>query len=299
MDEKDQNNATPAPEPNSDKGIVKGKKNQIIATVIVIVVVVAGLYVANRYWIKPALSKHAATAAVSGGKYQAAPAFTITDIKGQKLSLDSFRGKVVLLNFWATWCGPCRDEIPGFVQLQQKYGPQGFQILGISMDYTPAPVGPFYNEFHMNYPVAMGNAKLGALYGGIYGLPTSFLIGRDGRIYDAVPGEVDKARWEGEIQTLLAQNPNQEAKNFKPAGQSAEVAVETPAEANSAIPGVDVTKLSKTEVAQYKDKLSKQKCTCGCNMSVLQCRMDDSLCAVSRDMAKAELAKLQKASPTI
>lgn len=276
-----------------------GRKNQIIATAIVAVVVVAGLYAANRYWIKPALANHTTTKVASSGKNPEAPAFTVTDIKGQRLSLDSFRGKVVLLNFWATWCGPCRDEIPSFVQLQQKYGSQGFQILGISMDDSPAPVGPFYQQFHMNYPVAMGNAKLGALYGGIYGLPTNFLIGRDGRIYDDVPGEVDKARWEQEIQTLLAQNPNEEAKNFKPAGQSADVALETPAEANSPIPGIDVTKLNKTQLAQYKDTLSKQKCTCGCSFNVLQCRVNDPPCATSRDMAKAELAKMKKSSSSI
>lgn len=279
-----------------------GNKNRVIGVVIVVIVVVVGLYAANRYWIKPAVSARASSkvTVAPGGKNPEAPAFTVTDINGQKLSLDDYRGKVVLLNFWATWCGPCREEIPSFVQLQQKYGPQGFQIIGISMDDSPTPVGPFYKQFHMNYPVAMGNAKLGALYGGIYGLPTNFLIGRDGRIYDDVPGEVDKTRWEQEIETLLAESPNQEAANFKPAGESAQVSVETPAEANSPIPGVDVTKLNKTELARYKDALTKATCTCGCKMNVLQCRMEDSLCATSHDMAKAELAKLaKKSSPAI
>lgn len=276
-----------------------GKKNRIIAAVIIAVVVIAGLYAANRYWIKPTLSAHANNPVVASGKNPAAPAFTLTDIKGEKLSLDSFRGKVVLLNFWATWCGPCREEIPGFVQLQQHYGPQGFQILGISMDDSPGPVGPFYKEFHMNYPVAMGNAKLGALYGGIYGLPTSFLIGRDGRIYDDVPGEVDMARWRQEIETLLAMRPNEEAKNFKPAGESAKVSLETPAEANSPVPGIDVTKLSKVQLARFQEALSKSQCTCGCLMNVLQCRKNDNACAVSHDMAKAEMAKITKPGSAI
>lgn len=280
-----------------------GNKNRVITGIIIAIVVVVGLYAANRYWIKPALSAHASAKvslkAASDGKNPQAPAFTVTDISGQKLSLDEYRGKVVLLNFWATWCGPCREEIPSFVKLQEKYGPQGFQIIGISMDDSPAPVGPFYQQFHMNYPVAMGNAKLGALYGGIYGLPTNFLIGRDGRIYDDVPGEVDSARWEQEIQTLLAESPNQEAKNFKPAGESAQVSVETPAEANSPVPGIDVTKLNKTELAHYKDALTKAACTCGCKMNVLECRINDNACAVSHDMAKAELAKLRKTSPAI
>lgn len=279
-----------------------GNKNRIIAALIIAVVVIAGLYAANRFWIKPTLSAHAdnpAVASATSGKNPAAPAFTLTDIKGEQLSLGAFRGKVVLLNFWATWCGPCREEIPGFIKLQQRYGPQGFQIVGISMDDSPGPVGPFYKEFHMNYPVAMGNAKLGALYGGIYGLPTSFLIGRDGRIYDDVPGEVDMARWQQEIESLLAMSPNEEAKNFKPAGESAKVSLETPAEANSPVPGIDVTKLSKVQLARYKDVLTKAQCTCGCNMNVLQCRMNDNACAVSHDMAKAELSKITKPGSAI
>jgi thiol-disulfide isomerase/thioredoxin len=88
----------------------------------------------------------------------------------------------VLLDFWATWCVPCREEIPHFVELQDKYRERGLQIIGVSMDDSVDPVRPFAQQFHMNYPVVMGNAKLGEEYGGVLGLPIAFLLDQDGRI---------------------------------------------------------------------------------------------------------------------
>ena len=116
-------------------------------------------------------------------------------------------GKVVVLDFWATWCGPCRIEIPGFIELQKRYGAQGFTMIGISMDDSPEPVVDFYKELQMNYPVAVGNDRLGELYGGMPGLPTTFLIGRDGRIYAKHVGATDPSVFEAEIKQLLAVGP--------------------------------------------------------------------------------------------
>ncbi|MGB7133616.1 MAG: TlpA disulfide reductase family protein, partial [Candidatus Sulfotelmatobacter sp.] len=109
-----------------------------------------------------------------------APDFSLPDLTGKKIDLSSYRGKVVLLDFWATWCDPCREEIPDFIDLQKKYGSQGLQIIGVSMDDAPGPVRDFDRRFKMNYPVVMGNAKTGELYGGVLGLPITFLIERDG-----------------------------------------------------------------------------------------------------------------------
>jgi len=135
--------------------------------------------------------------------HRPAPDFSLPQLNGQDLRLSSYRGKIVLLDFWATWCDPCREETPGLVELQQKYGDQGLQIIGVSMDDTPEPVHLFYAQFHVNYPVVMGNAKTGELYGGVLGLPIAFLIGRDGLIYSKKIGATDMAVLDQDIQKLL------------------------------------------------------------------------------------------------
>jgi peroxiredoxin len=132
-----------------------------------------------------------------------APDFTLPQLDGHDLRLSSYRGKVVLLDFWATWCDLCREEIPHFVELQQKYASSGLQIIGISMDDSPDPVRPFSQQFHMNYPIVMGTAQTGALYRGILGLPIAFLIDRDGCIYAKHIGATSTEVFEKEIKSLL------------------------------------------------------------------------------------------------
>jgi cytochrome c biogenesis protein CcmG, thiol:disulfide interchange protein DsbE len=132
-----------------------------------------------------------------------APDFSLPLLTGGNLQLSASRGKVVLLDFWATWCDPCREEIPRFVDLQNKYGSQGLQIIGVSMDDQPGPVRDFYQRFQINYPVVMGDAKVGEAYGGVLGLPIAFVIGRDGRIYAKHIGATEISVFEKEIVGLL------------------------------------------------------------------------------------------------
>jgi len=132
-----------------------------------------------------------------------APDFTLSDLAGKPLRLSDYRGKVVLLDFWATWCDPCREETPHFVELQQKYGDRGLQIIGVSMDDSPDPVRKFYEQFHINYPVVMGTATIGEAYGGVLGLPIAFLIDGEGRIRSRHMGATDAAVFENEIVKLL------------------------------------------------------------------------------------------------
>lgn len=134
-----------------------------------------------------------------------APDFSLTDLQGNKLQLSAYRGNVVLLDFWATWCAPCRAEIPYFVRLQKQYQAEGLRIIGISLDDDVKPVREFYREFAMNYPVAMGNDKLAQQYGGILGLPVAFVIDRKGGIYRRHIGETDPATFDGDIRYLLQQ----------------------------------------------------------------------------------------------
>jgi peroxiredoxin len=135
--------------------------------------------------------------------HAAAPNFLLQDLDGKPLDLASYRGKIVLLDFWATWCTPCRDEIPHFVEFQDKYREQGFQVIGISMDDDPKPVRQFYQRFKMNYPVAVGNEEVAQTYGGVLGLPITFLISRDGRIAAKYVGAVEMPSIEQGIRSLL------------------------------------------------------------------------------------------------
>jgi cytochrome c biogenesis protein CcmG/thiol:disulfide interchange protein DsbE len=265
------------------------KTNKVVRLVVTIAVVVALGVVLDRYGVKRMAAQQASP------EHPMAPSFTLTDIFGQKLGLDQYRGKVILLDFWATWCGPCRLEIPGFIQLQKRYGSQGLQVIGLSEDSDGVgTVRDFYKRVGMDYRAALDNGKVGLLYGGIFGLPTTFLIGRDGRIYLKLPGAVDATYFEPGIKTLLAASPQTEVKNFPPLAGSESAEVETPAEANPVVPGIDLSKLTKPELAQYERTLSNQPCTCGCKVSVLQCRRADPGCLTSRDLARKTLRKLNK-----
>ena len=133
---------------------------------------------------------------------QVAPDFTVAD-GATSIHLANFRGKVVLLNFWATWCEPCLAEIPRFSAWQQRYGPSGLQILGVAMDDELQAVRQLAQRDHLAYPVIMGDAQLGQLYGGILGLPLSYLIDAQGRVVARYRGEPDLKQMERRLRVLL------------------------------------------------------------------------------------------------
>lgn len=285
-----------APEPSppaQETPPAKQKSLKVVVGALLAVVLVAGLYLVNRYWIAPATSRPAKFS----GDHPLAPAFSLTDLSGRKLSLADNKGKVVMLDFWATWCGPCRIEIPGFVELQNRYREQGFVIIGVSMDDGPEPVREFYQQYKMNYPVAMGDDRLGELYGGIFGLPTTFLIGRDGRIYAKHVGATQVSVFEEEIKKLLAAEGSGSAAGFTQSGQvraAEKIELGDPEEINSEVSGVNLSKLTATQKAQFKKQLEGQKCPCGCKFNLLECRQKDPRCGVSRRLAREQLEKLLK-----
>lgn len=131
--------------------------------------------------------------------------FVLKDIKNKNVKLADYRGKVVLLNFWATWCVPCRTEIPWFVEFQRTYGPRGFQALGVSADDTLDKLKPFVEQMHMTYPVLLGLGRNSLLdtYG-VAGLPVTVLIARDGRICARHTGMVDRQRFANQVEALLS-----------------------------------------------------------------------------------------------
>ena len=136
--------------------------------------------------------------------HKRAPEFVRTDLGHKRLDLNAYRGKVVLLDFWATWCAPCQVEMPSFVDWQKKYGPRGLQVIGISLDDDPVLVRSLVGKLKLNYPVAMGDVKLGDLYGGVLGLPVTYLIDRHGMIQAEFQGEADLGKIERQMQSLLS-----------------------------------------------------------------------------------------------
>lgn len=138
-------------------------------------------------------------------KSEAKLAFTVKDMNGADVRLTDYKGKVILLNYWATWCGPCKIEIPDLVALQAKYRDQGFVVLGVSQDDDPETLRAFASAYKMNYPVLVGRDQPDVLdaQGPLWGLPTSYLIGRDGTICTRHLGPATKEDFEREIKALL------------------------------------------------------------------------------------------------
>jgi thiol-disulfide isomerase/thioredoxin len=131
-----------------------------------------------------------------------APDFELQTLDGKTAHLRDYRGKAVLLNFWATYCVPCKEEMPWLIEFQKKYGPKGLVVLGIAMDDPPAPVRNFVQKMGVNYPILLGNQKLADEYW-VKGLPACIFIDRNGKITDQVPGAATRGFLENEIQLAL------------------------------------------------------------------------------------------------
>lgn len=136
--------------------------------------------------------------------HKSAPGFARKDIQGRPVDLASYRGRVVLLTFWATWCAPCQIEMPHFIRWQSEFAPQGFQVIAVSMDDDASPVLALARRRNLNYPVIMGDAKLGKLYGGVLGLPVTFLIDRQGKIVAVFKGSSNLGVMKAQILRSLA-----------------------------------------------------------------------------------------------
>jgi peroxiredoxin len=181
--------------------------NRNAVVLIVVVAVVLGMLVAAR---RSRQNRAAAGPGLSVGDVtgQSAPDFTLPTIDGKQVKLSELRGKAVLVNFWATWCGPCKLEIPWFLDLQKQYGSQGLVILGIAMDDNPDVVPKFAQEMKIDYPVLIGNEKVAEQYGGVEGLPQTFYVGRDGRIVKKVAGVISHSDVEDGIKQALGTSPS-------------------------------------------------------------------------------------------
>ena len=209
------------------------------------------------------------------------PAVTMHDLEGRPLSTASLRGKVVLVNFWATWCPPCRAEIPDLVKLQAKYGDR-LQIIGISQDEGAVDlVRQYAAEQRMNYPVVMMTPELDRAFPGISALPTSFVIDREGRIVQRHVGMLNATVTEQETRALAGLPVNasiEEVDRAQPAKLENAQATQ--------IPGIDLASLTPERRVQALQKLNTDPCTCGCENTVAKCRVDDPKCTTSLPLAQ-------------
>ena len=191
------------------------KKSLLV--IIAVVAVIAATYLADRATRQPRKGMLSVSSANFAGKPNAAgkpaPELTLKDLGGKDLSLSQYKGKVVLVNFWATWCEPCQVEIPWLIEMQQKYSAQGFTVLGIAMDEEGASVvTPWVNKerfdvngtkSQMNYPIVIGNDAAADKFGGLLGYPTSVLVTRDGKIVKRITGIISPEEISKSIESQL------------------------------------------------------------------------------------------------
>jgi thiol-disulfide isomerase/thioredoxin len=224
-----------------------------------------------------------------------APDFKLTGLDGKPVTLASSKGKVILLNFWATWCGPCRAEIPDLVELQNKYKDR-LQILGLVVDDDDQnAIKEFSEKFGVNYPVAIASDDIRMQYGGIVALPTSFLLDAEGRIVQKHEGLRDPVLYETEIRALLGLPiGNVKVETFEDTGQiflkNAERATE--------LPGVDLSKLTPEQKISALHKFNAQTCNCGCAFTLAQCRIYDRNCQISKAATAKIIAALAHPAPS-
>ncbi len=212
------------------------------------------------------------------------PAFSAKDVDGRDVSTASLRGKVVIVNFWATWCPPCRAEIPDLIALQEKYKDE-VQIIGISMDEAPAAdVKRFAADHGMNYPVVMSTPEIEKNFPGIAALPTSYIVNHDARVVQKHVGMLTARLTETEVRSLAGLPVNASIEEVDQT-QGLKLQLDNGAQAMT-IPGVDLSKLSTAKRTEALQKLNAASCTCGCDLSVAKCRVDDPTCGVSLPLAK-------------
>jgi thiol-disulfide isomerase/thioredoxin len=224
-----------------------------------------------------------------------APTFKLTGLDGKPVTLANSRGKVILLNFWATWCGPCRAEIPDLVELQNKYKDR-LQILGLVVeDEDQDAIKEFSEKSGINYPVAIATDDIRMQYGGIVALPTSFLLDAEGRIVQKHEGLRDPVLYETEIRALLGLPVgNVKVETFEDTGQiflkHAERATE--------LPGVDLSKLTPEQKISALHKFNAETCNCGCTFTLAQCRIYDRNCQISKAATAKIVAALAHPAPS-
>jgi thiol-disulfide isomerase/thioredoxin len=221
------------------------------------------------------------------------PAFTVTDLDGRTLSSTDLRGKVVLVNFWATWCPPCLAEIPDLIALQDKYRDQ-LVVVGVSEDEGPVDfVRKFARERRINYPIVMATPELQKVFPGVVALPTTFVLDTEGRVAKKHVGLLNTHDTELATRVLAGLDVDATVERIDDPGR---LTVEHAAQITE-IPGIDINRVPAERKVELIQALNGEKCTCGCELSVAKCRIDDPTCTVSLPVAEKIVERFTRSTP--
>ena len=212
---------------------------------------------------------------------QPMPAFLVNDLDGKPVSTAAWKGKVVFVNFWATWCPPCRAEIPILIDLANRYKDR-LQIVGVSVDDgDPADVKRFVKEAGINYPIVMADRAIVTEYGGVPALPTLFVVNPDGDVVQKHEGLYSNELYEAEVRSLLGLPVDATIETFEDTGQiflkNAVLATE--------LPNVDFAGLNPEQKKAALKRMNSETCDCGCTLTLAQCRINDTSCPISKKLA--------------
>jgi thiol-disulfide isomerase/thioredoxin len=225
---------------------------------------------------------------------QVVPPFLVRDIDGNVISTAEWKDKVVLLNFWATWCPPCREEVPELVDLQTRYKDR-LQVIGISMDDPEdvRAVKKFAVQEGVNYPIVMASREIILEYGGVPALPTSFVVNTESKVVQKHVGLYPTYVYETEVRALLGMPINATVETFKDEGQ---VFLKNAALATE-LPDVDFKDLTPELKKVALRRMNSESCDCGCRLTLAQCRINDSLCPISKKLAAKVVAEVASNAP--
>ena len=217
------------------------------------------------------------------------PELTMEALDGRTISIADQRGKVVLVNFWATWCGPCREEIPYLVRLAERY-PDHLTVIGVSEDHgSPDAVAEFAGQYGVNYPIVMSTPEIKRAFPGVFALPTSFVVDPDGRMVESHVGLISPVILEQETRYLASLTHDA---TVETAPSNDQIRLANAAQATE-IPGVDLSVLTPEQREEVLRRVNEEGCPCGCSLTLAQCRINDSSCGISPpivDQLVAEVA---------